>query len=114
MDCRSWAASRDHRQGEAEDGAKGRPGFYPQAAVMGFNDRVADRQPHSHTLGLRRAEGIADALPVCGVKTNTRIRHADDDVVSIVELRPDHQDTRTIRDHAHRVDAVHDEIENDL
>ena len=54
---------------------------------MGFNDRVADCQPHSHALGLRREEGIEDALPVCGVKTNTRIRHVDDDVASIVELR---------------------------
>lgn len=53
-------------------------------------------------------------LQVHGVKTNTGIRHANDDVASVVGLRPDRQDPRPITDCTHRVDAVHDEVKNDL
>src|SRR3984893_2649670 len=114
FDCRSWANSCSQRQGEAEYGAKGRSGFRPQAALMSFNDRVTDCQPHSHALGLRGEEAFEDAVPVCWVKTNTGIRHVDGDVALIVELRADRQDTWAVSDRTHRVDPVHDQVENDL
>src|ERR1700729_858129 len=81
---------------------------------MSFNDRVTDRQSHSHALGLRGEEAFEDAVPACRVKTNTGIRHVDDDVALIVELRTDGQDTGAVSDRTHRLDAVHDQVENDL
>ena len=81
---------------------------------MSFDDRFADRQAHTHPVGLCREEGIKNMLQVHGVKTNTGIRHANDDVASVVGLRPDRQDPRPITDCTHRVDAVHDEVKNDL
>src|ERR1700726_3087965 len=54
---------------------------------MSFNDRVTDRQPHSHALGLRGEEAFEDAVPACWVETNTGISYVDDDVPLIVELR---------------------------
>jgi hypothetical protein len=81
---------------------------------MSFNDGVTDCQPHSHALGFRGEEAFEDAVPVCRVKTNTGIRHVDDDVALIVELRTNRQDTWAVSDRTHRVDAIHDQIENDL
>jgi hypothetical protein len=53
---------------------------------MSFNDRFADRQAHPHPIGLGREEGIENVFPVRSVETDTRIRHTDDDVASIVKL----------------------------
>src|SRR6202041_3590327 len=82
--------------------------------MMSFNDGVTDCQPHSHALGLRGEEAFEDAVAVCRVKTNTGIRHVDDDVALIVELRTDGQDTWAVSDRTHPVDALYDEVEHDL
>jgi hypothetical protein len=81
---------------------------------MGLNDRITDCEPHSHPLGFRREEAVKDTISICRVKTNAGIRHVDHDVALIVELRPNRQLAGAIHDGAHRVDAIHDEVENDL
>ena len=64
--------------------------------------------------GFRGEEAFEDVVPVRGVKTNTGIRHVDDDAALIVELRTDRQNTWAVSDRTHRVDAIHDQVENDL
>ena len=45
-----------------ENRAMGRISGHPHSSAMRFDDRVADRQAHPHTAGLRRVEGLEDAV----------------------------------------------------
>jgi hypothetical protein len=43
----------------------------PQSAAMGFNDRSTNGKAHSHTMGLRRKEGIENAVDVASVNSSS-------------------------------------------
>jgi len=79
---------------------------------MGLDDRPADRQPDAHAVGLRREEGVEDAIgsgriqphAVSSTATSTPARSWFRDIVA----------PSAVRDCAHGFNAVHDQIQHDL
>src|ERR1700685_1945020 len=49
----------------------------PQAAVMTFDDRTADRQSDSHTFILRRVEGFEKLIRSLRFEADPNIAHAE-------------------------------------
>ena len=69
------------RQGELEVGTAGSARGRPQFASVGFDDRTANREPHSQSIGFGGVESIKYAFHVRGVEARSRITHSHDDTV---------------------------------
>ena len=81
---------------------------------MGVDDRPTDRQPHAHAAGLRREEGVEEAVHCFRSEPRTRILDRNEQIAGPVDLRSYPQHPRLAHDRAHRLDAIHDQIEDDL
>src|SRR5258708_8130026 len=68
----------------------------PQPAAVGFNDGPADRQPHSHSAGLRGVEGIENALDMSRINARPRIAHRDENPICPAFVSTDPQRTRAL------------------
>jgi hypothetical protein len=78
------------------------------------DDRTADRQPHAHTVLLRREEGLEQPVGVLGRDPDTTILHCYKYLVCVVLVRSDQQFARPIRDRLHRLDPIDYQIDYHL
>src|SRR6202022_4673837 len=67
-----------HRQGELKRGAVGYVCRGPQPATMGFHDRTADRESHTHAAGFGGEEGGEQPVHILGGDPDAAIRHTDE------------------------------------
>src|SRR5580704_12505052 len=99
---------------EVENRAPRPVGGHPQPTAMRFDDRTADRQPHSQTLGLCRVERIKEAFETRRSQAWPRILHRNQHAIRFGRSGGDEQLSLPFRDRAHGLDRVDDEIEDDL
>jgi hypothetical protein len=81
---------------------------------MSVDDRAADRESHSHTVGLGRIERFEDLLLGLGRETDSRVFHAQPDLVPLSPFRSNQQLSRAIVDCAHCVGSVSKQVQDDL
>ena len=81
---------------------------------MGFDDRPADRQPHSHSFRLGCEEWIEDTVDLRWIEPRTCIRDRNYNISQLVGLGANPQHARPARNRAHGLDTVPDQIEDDL
>jgi hypothetical protein len=65
------------RQKYVKDRSVGLTKGYRQAPAMIFYDRPADRQPHTHTVGLCRKERVEDAVNVYRIDDPMTTHHSN-------------------------------------
>jgi len=81
---------------------------------MRFNDRAANRQSHSHTVGLCGEERAKYPIGVFRADTDASIFDCDQHIPGTVDCRPDTQNSASILDGLHCVNGIANQIENDL
>src|SRR5713101_6603094 len=89
----------------------------PQPPSMGQNNRLAYRQPHAQSVGLRRVQGLEETLDVSLLEPNSCVVHDDPHTgacADLVSMRADHQLPTPVGDVAHRLDRVGQQIQHDL
>ena len=79
-----------------------------------FDDRSADREPHTHALGLGGVERVEQTFKTLRVQSRARILHGDEHGARGLLSSADQQLPRPLGDTAHRLDGVEDQIENYL
>src|ERR1700732_562094 len=100
-------------QHKLKDGALGFVRGNPQSAVMGLNDRTADRQTHSHPARFCREQGIEYPLELLRADSCSGVRHRYDYAPAALDLGPHAQDPRPILGR-HRIDRVRDQVQKHL
>src|ERR1700686_546766 len=80
-----------HRQRELKRGTVGYVCRGPQPATVGFHDRTADRESHTHAAGFGGEEGVEQPVRVPGRDPDAAIRHIDEHLSCLVLERSDHQ-----------------------
>src|ERR1700689_3058162 len=103
-----------HRQGELKCGTVGYVCRGPQPAAMGFHDRTANRESHTHAAGFGGEEGIEEPVCILGRDPDAAIRHTYEHSVCLVLAGMDHQFARSVRDRLHGFQAIHHQIDNYL
>src|ERR1044071_8709195 len=81
---------------------------------MLLDDRLADRQPHSHAVGLGRYERLEQTVSNLGVETWSGILEQQEYVAGLIETRFNVQCFGPMIGTGHGLDRVHDHIEDDL
>src|SRR5450631_4159692 len=59
----------------------------PQPSAMGFDDRAADRESHTDTIGLGGVEGVEDVFRVLGTLSRAGITDGKEDAFGNIFLR---------------------------
>ncbi len=88
----------------------------PQPSSVSLSDGTADRQPHPQAIPLGREEGIEKPLEVRR-RPDTRVLYADEDAGGGFPLATharDDQPARARRHLRHRLDPVHDQVQDEL
>ena len=81
---------------------------------MSLDDRAADRQSHAHSFRFGSEEGVEDAVHVRWIESRTDIHDRDQHIARLLELRTNSQYPRPVHDRAHCLDAIHDQVKDDL
>jgi hypothetical protein len=81
---------------------------------MGIDDGPADRQPHSHTAGLRCVESFENTLDMLWIDARPGIANHDEDAIRLRFLGADQQLSRPRLDRGHCLDRVQHQVQNDL
>ena len=81
---------------------------------MRFNDRAANRQSHSHTVGLCGEELAEYPIGVVRVNTGASIFDCDQHIPGTVDCGLDTQNSVSILDRLHCINGIANEIENNL
>src|SRR5260370_6822901 len=102
----SGRSVRVHRQDELKRGTVGYVCRSPQPATVGFNDRTADREPHTHAAGFGGEEGIEQPVRILGGDPDAAIRYTYEHSMCIVLAGSDHQFARPIRGRLHSFTAI--------
>ena len=63
----------------------------PQPSAVGFDDRTADRESHSHTAGFSGEEGVEQPVSILGGDPDAAIHHTYQHVLCLFLARSDHQ-----------------------
>jgi hypothetical protein len=84
------------------------------APTMICDDRPANRQPHTHSVGFRCKERIEDAVEVLRIDPRSGIFHGDNHMTSFIDLGLYSKNALTIRHGVHCVNGVHNQIHDDL
>src|SRR5882757_2097485 len=100
-------------QHKLKDGALGFVRRNPQPAIMGLNDRTADRQTHPHTARFRREQRIEYPLEILRADSCSGVRHRYLYAAAVVDLGFHAQDPRLIRGR-HRFGGVCDQVQKHL
>src|ERR1700726_4139821 len=82
------------RQGKLKSRTVGCVCRGPEPAVVGFDDRTADRQAHTHAVGFGGEKSGEQPIRVLGGKTDAAIRHADTHFLRLVRNGSYHQFAR--------------------
>src|SRR6516162_7484778 len=101
------------RKAQTEYRAAINPVLRPDAAPMSFDDRARDRQPHAHALILGREERLEDLPQAMGRNARTGIGDRDFGGTILLSY-PAVDPTLSCRLVGERVNAVYDQVENDL
>src|SRR5882672_2190317 len=80
---------------------------------MGFDDGPTDRESHPDPLGLGCKERLKDLTDLLWIEATTGILNLNQHAV-LVLCRLDDQLSRPIDQGTHRVDAIHDQVDQDL
>src|SRR6516165_7393971 len=67
-------------ESELEYGAPRHVGRGPQSPAVGLNDRLADRKPHSHAVGLGGVKGIEQTIRGGLIEASSGIDHRHEDI----------------------------------
>src|SRR5262245_14374484 len=111
-----WSTSRRRivsEQRKLKDGALGFVRSNPQPAIVGLDDRTADRQTHPHATRFCREEWIEYPLEILRGDSSSGVRHRYDNAAAVVDLGFHAQDPRFILGR-HRIDGVRDQVEEHL
>src|ERR1700688_152149 len=73
-------------QGKLKRGAMGYVCRGPQPALVGFDDRTADREAHTHPAGFGGEEGSEQPIRVLGGDSDTAVLHRHLNLVCFVVL----------------------------
>src|SRR6202140_5126605 len=103
-----------HRQGELKRGTVGYVCRGPQPATVGFDDRTADREPHTHAAGFGGEEGVEQPVRIFCGDPDAAIGHTYKHLLRIVLAGSDRQFARPIRDRLHGFNAVHHQVDDHL
>src|SRR5262249_1500762 len=79
------------RQIELEHGTSWFIRTGPKSSSVRFDDRMADRQAHTDTPGLRRVERLEQAIDHCSVKTGAVVSHGNNNGIRGIRDRADMQ-----------------------
>jgi hypothetical protein len=84
----------------------------PDAAAIGFRQRLADHQPEPHAAGFGRIERLEEALQDVGRQPRPGVAHHHVGKTGVAPNRRQRQ--RALFGIAHGLDAVADEVDEDL
>src|SRR6516165_12175605 len=87
-----------HRQRELKRCAEGYVWSDPQPATVGFDDRTADWESHTHAAGFCGEEGLEQSLCILGGDPDAAIRHTYVHLLFLFLSGLDHQLALAIRD----------------
>jgi len=85
-----------------------------QSPAMGLDDRSADRDAHAHAVGLGGEGGLEDAIGRGGIQPRAAIRDRHAYLARSDGLLRYRQHLRLAPDRAHRLNAVHDQVQEHL
>ncbi len=81
---------------------------------MGFDNGTANRQPHAHAVLLSGKEGIEQSIHLLGPDAYPGVPDCHQNLVCSVGSRPDPELAGIRRNSRHRLDAVHNKVDEDL
>ena len=81
---------------------------------MSFDDRPANRQPHSYSAGFRGVEGLENAFDMLRIDARPRVAHCYKDSNCLGFPRADQQLSCPRLNRAHCIDRVHYQVQDDL
>src|ERR1700681_4057049 len=87
-----------HREGEMKRNTVGYVCRGPQPATVGFHDRTADRESHTHAVGFGGEKGVEQPVRILGRYPGTAIRHTYEHLLWLVLAGSDTQFAWAIRD----------------
>src|SRR5689334_17074037 len=80
---------------------------------MAFDDRAADGEADTHSTGLGRVECAEQPIHGARIEPDADILYGERHAI-LAQFGPNHQLATTILDGIHRLDGIHDEIEDHL
>src|ERR1700733_5607120 len=80
---------------------------------MRFNDGATDPKSHAEAMSFSGKEGVKDLVRLFRGQSQTRINDRNHQLLIFCMLRP-YEEFAYLIDTLHRVDAVHDEVHDDL
>src|SRR5262249_37617050 len=86
----------------------------PQASAMGFDDRAADCQSHSHAVGFCRVEWFKETRERLRSQPRASILNPNVEILQFVLTGGDEHLSSTLVDCAHRLKGIENEVEHDL
>ena len=81
---------------------------------MSFNNRTADRQPHSQAAKLGRVEGLEQPVDALGSLSRARVAHRDEHPFRVGFRGADEQIPGPFAHSAHCLNSVDQQVENHL
>jgi len=90
------------------------PVVVKERLVMAMHGGARDQDRHAEAVRFRRIEGIEDAVRALRIEPNTGVAHGDDNRAGLVLVAADQDLSGPVRDRLHSLDAVHDEIQENL
>jgi hypothetical protein len=81
---------------------------------MSLDNRSADRESHTHAVGLCCKERIKDSIDYLRIKAGTGIMYCDKKMVLLNRFGRYFEDSRPVDDRAHCFNAIHDQVKDDL
>jgi hypothetical protein len=102
------------RYNAAKDSTPRRVGRGPYPSTVRLDDRTADRQPHTHAVGLGRVECLEQAAEALRRQSPPGISHPDKYAVSCIACTTDQQLSRPFVHCAHCFNGVDDQVRQHL
>src|SRR3954471_8268927 len=84
-----------------------------QRALMGLDDRTADREAHSHAAGFRGVERVEDPLHVFGANPAPRVGDCNEYAAVALELGADGEHAGVVHG-GHGLHGIRDQVEEHL
>jgi hypothetical protein len=81
---------------------------------VGFHDRTADRESHTHAAGLGGEEDVEQPVRILGGDPDAAIRYTYDHLACLVLAGSDHQFARPIRGRLHCFNTIHHQVNHHL
>src|SRR4030095_12649082 len=82
--------------------------------MMSLDDRAAHRQANSHSVLLRRIEGLKELVRGIRSEADPRVLYAETHVLTLIRFASDQQISRAVLDANHRIRSVSHQVQDDL